>query len=239
MKEETPNQKKKNQLKEEYESIVSNVKFDPKNHFPSENDMPGLGENQEVYDYESDMTECRDKAKQIVISLIKLHLGEDPKVLEHPMVVEKIEEDVESYASLKFMVKQSQRLYISNLSNMDNGQIGAGMTEAISSLQKEQRDTLKMLSQKFKEIDLGYRMMKDTLLSVAAEEKVEDTQILDFKKMNSQIDEFMKDRMELRKKEKEESEKKNNLTQLEEKTDFFEKDQNEEKTDDDKVEEAE
>jgi len=199
MKEESPNQQKKNKLKEEYENLMANQKFEVKQHFPTEKDLPGLGQNQEIHDYAADMAECREKASQMVMSLIKLHLGEDPKVMNHPMIIEKIEEDVDSYAYLKFMAKQSQRLYINNLSNMDNGQIGAGMTEAISSLQKEQRDTLKMLSQKFKEIDLSYRMLKDILLSAAKEEVQEETQILDFKKMNSAIDQFMKERDEQKK----------------------------------------
>ena len=164
-KKKTPNQQRKSNLESEFEGIVSSNKFDPKQHFPTKEDIPGLGENQQTYDYAADMDECRAKATQMVSSLIRLHLGEDPKVLMDPIVLEKMDEDIDAYAYLKFMAKQSQRLYITNLTNIDNGNAGASMTEAISTLQKEQRDTLKMLSQKFKEIDMSYRMLKSVLLS--------------------------------------------------------------------------
>jgi hypothetical protein len=209
MEKKKPNQERKAKLEDEFEGIVSNVNFDPKQHFPTKEDIPGLGENQQTYDYDADMEECRNKATQMVTSLVKLHLGEDPKVLRNPMVVEKMEEDIDAYAYLKFMAKQSQRLYINNLTNIDNGQTGASMTEAVSTLQKEQRDTLKMLSQKFKEIDFSYRMLKDVLLASALPETQEEqTTIMDFKKMNSSIDEFMKDRAEQRLLEQEETRKK-------------------------------
>lgn len=203
------NQERRARLEEEFDGIVSNSNFDPKQHFPNQNDIPGLDENQQVHDYDGDMAECRAKAEQMVTSLVKLHLGEDPKIFKNPMVVEKMEEDIDAYAYLKFMAKQSQRLYINNLTNIDNGQAGASMTEAISALQKEQRDTLKMLSQKFKEIDLSYRMLKDVLLASAMPEiQEEETSIMDFKKMNASIDEFMKDRAEKRLLEQEETKKK-------------------------------
>ena len=221
MEKKTPNQERKAKLEDEFEGIVSNNKFDPKQHFPTKEDIPGLSENQQTYDYAADMADCRAKATQMVSSLIRLHLGEDPKVLTDPIVMEKMDEDIDAYAYLKFMAKQSQRLYITNLTNIDNGQTGASMTEAISTLQKEQRDTLKMLSQKFKEIDFSYRMLKDVLLSAVIPDVVEEeTTILDFKKMNNSIDGFMKDRAELRLSEQKEAERK---ALLEKKNDIVEK----------------
>lgn len=205
----TENQSKKMKLEEEFEQFAANTSFDATKLFPKKDDIPGLGQNQDVYDYEADMEVFMTKARNMVENIAKLHLGDDPKTFENQMVKDKIDEDVESYAQLKFIAAQSNRLYIKGLKETDNGTGGARMIEVIGALQKEMRDTIKNLSQKFKEIDNSYRAMKDTLLSVVDNNvNEEETFVLNMKDINFKIDDFIKERGTKRKLEEEESKKK-------------------------------
>jgi hypothetical protein len=212
----TENQKKKMKLEEEFEQFSANTSFDATKLFPKKEDIPGLGENQEIYDYEADMAVFMEKARNMVENIAKLHLGDDPKTFENQMVKDKIDEDVESYALLKFIAAQSNRLYIKGLKDMDNGMGKSSMFEAIGVLQKDMRETIKNLSQKFKEIDNSYKAMKDTLLSVVdIGNNEEETFVLNMKDMNFKIDDFIKERNDKRKIEEEESKKKALLIEAE------------------------
>jgi hypothetical protein len=227
-KEPTENQKKKKDLMDDYELVINSVKTDPKEFFPTADDIPGLGDNVQVYDYESDLEKYIGKSRSMIVEVVKMHLGED--ALNNQLVIDKMEEDIEGYAYLKFMVEQSKRLYVSGMTKLDNGDDSARMIEVVGNLQKDMRDNIKSLSIKFKEIETNYRSMKEMFMAIMTpEDSVEQdkTNILNMKEMNNLLDEFVKDRNIKRQQEKEDASDKAEMLQREQ-GDFIEPVQSEE-----------
>jgi len=227
-KEPTENQKKKKDLMDDYELVINSVKTDPKEFFPTADDIPGLGDNVQVYDYESDLEKYIGKSRSMIVEVVKMHLGEE--ALKNQLVIDKMEEDIEGYAYLKFMVEQSKRLYVSGMTKLDNGDDSARMIEVVGNLQKDMRDNIKSLSIKFKEIENNYRSMKEMFMAIMTPEDVTEqdkTNILNMKEMNNMLDEFVKDRNIKRQQEKEDASDKAEMLQREQ-GDFIEPVQSEE-----------
>jgi hypothetical protein len=193
----------KNDLEEQFDEIKEkHSDFTPDVFFPG-NELPGLGENVEVYDYEGEFDKLREKAEKVIEIMVLNIFNNDEKVLKDPIIVEKMKDDVDSYTDLKFAVIMSRRLFMNGMKDLDNGAQNSRMYEVVSKMQAEMRHNNKMLTTLMKEFNASYRQLKEDMAErLISEDEKENTNIVDMKSMNDMIQKHLEEKKKKRIEEK-------------------------------------
>jgi len=187
------------EIKEKHDDFKADV------FFPG-NELPGLGENIDVYDYEEAFDRLRDKAEKVIEIMVLSIFNNDESVLKDPVVIEKMSDDVDSYADLKFAAEMARRLFMNGLKDLDNGAQSSRMYEVVSKMQSEMRQNNKMLSTLMKEFNISYRQLKEDMSErLLSKEEEANTNIIDMKDMNSMIQEHLDEKKKKRIEEKRKS----------------------------------
>lgn len=201
------NQKKKEDLDDEFDIIKQqhSGKIDiSKYMIDSDEDMPGFGE-MELYDYKSDILKSQETGKKILSDLVDLYLGDNPEIKEHPYIQSRMNEDAEYYSQMKTLQKLSEKLLLQQMKQIDSGDVNPRMYEIASKHMGEIRENIKDGRRARLEIENIYKSMrKDLGLTDTINDKVSDSEfddidgedgiIIDTTKLNSQIDEYLKNR---------------------------------------------
>ena len=187
------------EIKEKHEDFKADV------FFPG-NELPGLGENVDVYDYEEAFDKLRDKAEKVIEIMVLNIFNNDKAVLEDSLVKEKMNDDIDSYADLKFAAEMSRRLFMNGLKDLDNGAQSSRMYEVVSKMQSEMRQNNKMLNSMMKEFNSSYRQLKEDMAErLLSKEEEDNTNIIDMKDMNGMIQEHLEKKRKKRIEEKRKS----------------------------------
>jgi len=193
----------KSNLEDQFEEITEkHSDFTPDVFFPG-NELPGLGENIEVYDYEGEFDRMREKAQKVMEILVLNIFNNEKKVLKDQIIIEKMKDDVDSYTDLKFAATMSRRLFMNGMKDLDNGAQNSRMYEVVSKMQAEMRQNNKMLSSMMKDFNASYRQLKEDMSErLLSEKEEEDTNIIDMKAMNSMIQSHIEEKEKKRIEEK-------------------------------------
>lgn len=196
----------KENLKHELSNIefdISKLQFDSSKLIADKDDLPELDPN-DIYDYDSEITEIEQESKNVIEELSKIYLHEE-NMLNHPYIKLKKLHDSNNLAKLNFLVKSSQRSLINILRDLDTGRSDHKMYELLSLLQKETRENVKLSSTTLAEIEKFYKkIQEDLIIEDAIETDEEEGKIVDFKNLNTELGDF------LNKKNDEYEERKNN-----------------------------
>jgi len=196
-----------NNLQEEFNKIQEeNKDLDVNMYLAKMDDLPELGEIQ-IYNYESDIEEAKDRADNVLSSLVDLYLGDAPKIKEHPYIKAKLEEDADVYAKTLFLSKMTTKTFINQMRQVDNGDNNARMYEVMNQTMGEFRDNIKFsqsqrteLEKFWKEMrkDMGLNEMQDKTpeieLNEDGEEGKDDNMVVDSRKMNDLISNYLKNK---------------------------------------------
>lgn len=137
-------------------------------------DLPDLGDIQ-IYDYEKDLDEVKDRASDVMESLVDLYLGDLPRVIEHPYIKNKVKEDASGYAESLFLTKMTRKTLISQLRSIDNGNNGARDYEVVNQTMQQMRENQKYADEKKTKLENFYKEFKKDLgLTKVADDVVED-----------------------------------------------------------------
>lgn len=194
VKKQIENANKKTDLEQQFDGLK-----DVENDFKSEmffpgDELPGLGENVEIYDYEGAFDDLRIKAEKVIEILVLSIFSNDKSILEDPIIKEKMADDIDSYTDLKFMCNMARRLYMNAMKDIDNGSQNSRMYEVVSKMQSEMRQNNKMLSLLMKDMNTSYRQLKEDLAErLMSTEEDENNNVIDMKEMNNTIQQHLEE----------------------------------------------
>jgi hypothetical protein len=195
----------KNRIKDEFDLIqAENGDIDFSKHLARPEDLPDLGEI-EIYDYDSDLTVASQQAMDVLEPLVDLYLGDVPKLKDHPYIRSKMKEDALVYAEAIFLTKMTRKNLLTQMRQVDNGDNSARMHEVVNQTVGQIRENAKFLSGQKTELEKFYKTLRKDLgyneiepesqpVNETEDEKVEEGQITDNRKINEMIKQAMMNR---------------------------------------------
>ncbi len=162
-------------LQEEFNKIQEDNKdFDTSKFIAKPEDIPELG-NIQIYDYDKDLVEVKERSSNVVESLVDLYLGDLPSVIEHPYTQNKLKEDANNYADSLFLIAMAKKILVSQLKSIDNGNNGARDYEVINQTMSVMRENQKFVDEKKTKLENSYKeFKKDLSLTKMANDVIED-----------------------------------------------------------------
>lgn len=193
-----------NNLQEEFNKIQEDNKdLDVNMYLAKMDDLPELGEIQ-IYNYDADVVEAKERADEVLNSLLDLYLGDLPSVKQHSYIKNKVKEDALNYAETLFLIKMTRKTFISQMRQVDNGDNNARMYEVMNQTMTQMRDNIKFntsvksdLEKFYKDIrkDMGANEVQaQAQEDIVKDEDNNDNMIMDSRKMNDMISTYLKNK---------------------------------------------
>jgi len=200
-------EEKINDLQSEFNRIQEeNKELDVSKYLAKREDLPDLGEIQ-IYDYDADIEESKVQAGEVLESLVDLYLGDNPGVIKHPYIQNKMKEDAQVYADTIFLQKMTRKNFLTQLKQVDNGDSSARMHEVVNQSISQIRENIKFSQTQRTELEKFYKdMRRDFGMNEIAEsneikntqpeetEDKKDGQIFDTRSLNNMIDTYLKNK---------------------------------------------
>jgi hypothetical protein len=203
------NNPKINQLKQNISGLEGEMKglndvldLNPEDLLPSDDILDGINDI-EIFDYQKEIDVIQEDAVETLDCLSKLYLSAED--IQTKNLSNIIKNDSEALADLKFSLSCSKRGIINLMKNIDMGVNDPLMYQSVGVLQKEIRDSIKMLYDIQKKMKDFYKEVKEELSElntvdndgdVDDAELVDDSDtlhIVDMNKITDELDEFRKD----------------------------------------------
>lgn len=197
-----------NQIKQNISSLEGEMKglneqldMNPSDFFPSDDILPGLNDI-EIFNYQAEIDSIQSDCEETLQCLSSLYLN--VAELEKKNISNIIKNDALALADLKFSLSCSKRGLINLMRQLDMGINDPLMYQAVSNFQKEIRDSVKMSYDIQKKMKDFYKDIRDeissTTINSGEEEEIiqeikpddETYQIVDWNKINDDIDSYMK-----------------------------------------------
>jgi hypothetical protein len=196
-----------NELQNEFNRIQEdNKELDVTKYLAKKEDLPDLGEIQ-IYDYDSDLEDSQKLANDVMKALVDLYLGDNPSIAHHDYVVKKMKEDAQVYADTLFLQRMTRKNLLTQMRQVDNGDVSARMHEVINQSFAQMRDNIKFsqtqkteLEKFYKEMrrDLGLNEISESMeqknIEQQTEEIKEEGKIVDTRSLNNMIDNYLKNK---------------------------------------------
>jgi hypothetical protein len=198
-----------NHLKQNIKSLEGEMKglddvldLSPEDLLPSDDILDGINDI-EIFDYQKEIDVIQEDAVETLDCLSKLYLSAED--IQTKNLSNIIKNDSEALADLKFSLSCSKRGIINLMKNIDMGVNDPLMYQSVGVLQKEIRDSIKMLYDIQKKMKDFYKEVKEELSElntvdndgdVDDAELVDDSDtlhIVDMNKITDELDEFRKD----------------------------------------------
>jgi hypothetical protein len=151
----------KKQIDKIKDSLSDITSFKPEEHYATMEDFTDYGKI-DVYDYEGELFEITIKSKKIIDDLAKAYLEHDP-IINQPYIKSKIEKDSDYYAYLDFLINNSKRALINISKQIDQGSHEPRMYDALSMLQKEMRENIKLSSTHLVNVEKFYKSLREDI----------------------------------------------------------------------------
>lgn len=195
------------QIKENIKSLEGEMNglndildLNPESMFPDDGLLPGLNDI-EIFDYQKELESIKEDSAETLDCLSSLYLSSND--IEKRNINNIIMNDSDALADLKFSVFCSKRGLINLMTQIDMGINDPMMYQSIGSLQKEIRDTIKMIYDIQKKMKEFYKDIRTELTEINAgdqlEEEVENLEnsdevyhIIDYQNLNDQLDDYKK-----------------------------------------------
>jgi len=186
-----------NNLQEEFNKIQEDNKdLDVNMYLAKVDDLPEFGEI-EIYDYNADVVESKERAEEVLNSLLDLYLGDLPSVKQHSYIINKVKEDALNYAETLFLIKMTRKTFISQMRQVDNGDNNARMYEVMNQTMSQMRDNIKFntsvktdLEKFYKDIrkDMGANEVQSQAdEDIKQDDEQDDSMVVDSRKMNEML----------------------------------------------------
>ena len=154
---------KMNELQDEFNRIQENNKdLNVNSYLAKMDDLPDLGEIQ-IYDYDADIEEANKRSLEVLESMVDLYLGDNPDLVKHKYIQNKMKEDAMIYADTLFLTKATRKNFLNQLREIDNGQGSARMHEVVNQTIGQIRENAKFSSTQRTELESFYKMIRKDL----------------------------------------------------------------------------
>jgi len=189
-------------LEGEMNSLGDVLDLNPEDLLPSDDILDGINDI-EIFDYNKEIEVIQDDANITLECLSKLYLSSDD--IQTKNLSNIIKNDSEALADLKFSLSCSKRGIINLMKNIDMGVNDPLMYQSVGILQKEIRDSIKMLYDIQKKMKDFYKEIKeelDEINTVDDDGEVDDAElvddedtlhIVDMNRLTDELDEFKKE----------------------------------------------
>ena len=186
-------------LEGEMKGLDDVLDLSPEDLLPSDDILDGINDI-EIFDYQKEIEEIQGDCNVTLECLSKLYLSSDD--IQTKNLSNIIKNDSEALADLKFSLSCSKRGIINLMRNIDMGINDPLMYQSVGILQKEIRDSIKMLYDIQKKMKDFYKEVKeelDEINSVDAAGEVDDAEliddneslhIVDMDKLTDELDDF-------------------------------------------------
>lgn len=198
-----------NSLEGEMKGLNDSLDMNPSDFFPNDDILPGLNDI-EIFNYQDEIDSIQTDCEETLQCLSSLYLNAEE--LEKRNISNIIKNDALALADLKFSLFCSKRGLINLMRQLDMGINDPEMYQAVGTFQKEIRDSIKMLYEIQKKMKDFYKDIRNEISSINAgeqEEKVQEIkpdsetyQIVDWDKLNDEIDDYKKTKDEKEKRKK-------------------------------------
>ena len=197
-------EEKINDLQSEFNRIQGeNKELDVSKYLAKREDLPDLGEIQ-IYDYDTDIEESKKQADEVLESLVDLYLGDNPGIIKHPYIQNKMKDDAQVYADTIFLQKMTRKNFLTQLKQVDNGDSSARMHEVVNQSISQIRENIKFSQSQRTELEKFYKETRRDLGMIEMAEsndiknnQIEDKkdgQIFDSRSLNNMIDSYIKNK---------------------------------------------
>lgn len=188
-------------LEGEMKGLNEQLDLDPTSFFPNDDLLPGLNDI-EIFNYQTEIDIIQTDCVETLECLSSLYLNAED--LEKKNISNIIKNDALALADLKFSLFCSKRGLINLMRQLDMGINDPEMYQAVGTFQKEIRDSIKMLYDIQKKMKDFYKDIRAEMTTINAGEQEDGTtiteiepdedavHIVDFNKLNDQIDTYMK-----------------------------------------------
>lgn len=195
-------EEKAEELENEFDRIKSETSLDISKLISSHQDLPEF-EAIDLYDYNKDIDDTLQIAKNIVESLADMYLSDVPEVRNHIYIKNKVNEDSMVYANVLLTERITRKNYIQLSRQIDSGDQTPStirnlveMTQQMrenSKYQATQRTSLEKFYREFR-TDFGLKQLSEqnSLNIDSPTEDTTNTGIVDGSKINDMIDDFIK-----------------------------------------------
>jgi len=164
----------------------------------------------EIFDYDQEIQFIREDSEETLDCLSKLYLSAEEIDMKNLSNI--IKNDAESLSDLKFTISCNKRAIINLMKNVDMGVADPLMFTALSSMQKEIRETIKLSYELQKKMLVFYKTIRDELTEIKTiqvldgeeyktydniEEDEDDSNtlhIIDFVKLSQELEELKKNK---------------------------------------------
>jgi len=189
-------------LEGEMNGLNDVLNLNPEDLLPSDDILDGINDI-EIFDYQKEIENIQSDADVTLECLSKLYLSADD--IQTKNLSNIIKNDSDALADLKFSLSCSKRGIINLMKNIDMGVNDPLMYQSVGILQKEIRDSIKMLYDIQKKMKDFYKEIKEELAelnTVDGSDEVDEAEliddddtlhIVDMNKMTDELDQFRKD----------------------------------------------
>ena len=204
--------KKISEIEKLYEEASMNDPINDMSLLAEPTDLVNLGDNIN-HDYEQDLEDARGESKTVVDSMASLYLNDNEKVLNHPYLQKKRQNDSNNHADMSFLQTVAKKAIIKQLQQMDQGDLSPRHFETFYNGMKEMRENIKQATSTQAVMEDFYKTIRgdlgmegniggeDTQNEVDNEKSdTLDINMLDPKEMNNKLDEIIKQMNESKKK---------------------------------------
>lgn len=192
-------------LEGEMNGLNDVLDLNPEDLLPGEDILDGINDI-EVFDYQKEIDEIQIDCDETLDCLSKLYLSSDDIRTKNLSTI--VKNDAEALANLKFSLSCSKRGIINLMKNIDMGVNDPMMYQSVGVLQKEIRDSIKLLYDTQKKMKDFYKEVKKELAeinSIDSEEndKIDDAELIedeetlhlvDMDKLTQDLDDFQKNK---------------------------------------------
>jgi len=166
-------------LKGELSGLDNVLNLNPEDLLPSDDILDGINDI-EIFDYQKEIDEIQIDSDETLECLSSLYLSvEDIKIKNLTTI---IKNDSEALADLKFSLSCSKRGIINLMKNIDMGVNDPLMYQSVGILQKEIRDSIKMLYDIQKKMKDFYKEVKEELSEINSikddDEDLDDAELI-------------------------------------------------------------
>jgi len=156
--------KKMNELDHLKSNIQDFLEEMDKNITPPSDLLPGIKLELQLHDYEQDLDLIKEETKETLDCISGLYL--DVNTMKERNISNIIRNDAETICTIKFSIECAKRGLISCMKQLDAGTTNAEMYMAVSSFQKEIRDSSKMNYDLLTKMKAFYKELKAELSEV-------------------------------------------------------------------------
>jgi hypothetical protein len=189
-------------LEGELKGLNEVIDLNPEDLLPSDDILDGINDI-EVFDYQKEIEVIQEDCNITLECLSKLYLSADDIQTKNLTTI--IRNDAEALSDLKFSLSCSKRGIINLMKNIDMGINDPLMYQSIGVLQKEIRDSIKMLYDIQKKMKDFYKEIKEELSeinTVDQDDNMDDIDlidddslhIVDMDKLTDDLDNFRKNK---------------------------------------------